>query len=263
MSQNVVFILLIFMVGASLGSFINVVVYRWPLGLSVVRPRSFCPECRNLVSVIGLVPVLGYFFVRGKCTSCATKISFQYPFIEFVSGLIFVLAYLFHPYPRSVFVWQSYLPLVSFLILIYTGLPVTLIDKKHRLIPDMITLPFAACGIVLSFFSPLVSWQDSLLGAMFGFLLPWVVGIIFEKWRGIEGIGGGDIKYLCMIGAFLGVRGMLLTLVTASLLGVIFGSLIMYSKHHTEPSERLQSIPFGPYLAVSACILSWCQALGI
>lgn len=225
-------------VGAVLGSFFNVCVYRIPRGLSVVNPPSACPHCDQRIAPYDNVPVLGWLFLRGKCRSCRAPISPRYPAVEALTAAVFALV-----------AWRIGLSWELLPALYFAGamIVVTLIDFDARIIPDSITFSGVILGIASSFLTPVTLWQ-SLIGAAAGFLLLLAIAWGYQKMTGVEGMGGGDIKFAAMLGAFLGWPGLFLTIFLASLAGSLVGGLVML----IGKGGRKTALPFGTFLAPAA-----------
>ena len=228
----------IFVLGLCFGSFLNVCIHRLPLGISVVTPRSACPKCKHGIALYDNMPVLSWLILRGRCRYCKAKISPRYLIIEWLTGLLFLLCYGYFGFTISMVKYCAF----GFLVL---GLIFT--DADTKLLPDKLTLPGLALGIVFSLVVPvndlvsqflpgvlnlpfrgdiserLFSLFDSLLGAAVGASFIYGAGAIYLRWRGTEGMGFGDVKLMAMIGAFLGMKLTVLTIFTASLAGSIFG----------------------------------------
>jgi leader peptidase (prepilin peptidase)/N-methyltransferase len=229
-----------FLAGACIGSFLNVVIYRLPLGESIVFPGSRCPACGRAIRPRENVPILGYRGVRGKCAGCGAPISWRYPFVETITALGYA-AIAFHAGDA----WQATRDLLFFSLLV----PIVFIDIDHRIIPDEISLGGLAAGILLSFL-PGGDWKGSLAGAFLGGGILYGTAYLYEKIRGAEGMGGGDIKLIAMIGAFLGLQGAIVTIFLGSFLGAAGGLLAM-----RKGGEGLKTaIPFGPYLCAAALL---------
>jgi leader peptidase (prepilin peptidase)/N-methyltransferase len=249
------FMILLF--GGCIGSFLNVCIYRLPQGLSIVSPRSFCPQCRSPVRSYDNIPLLSYLLLRGKCRSCGAKISWRYPLMEALTGAFAVALYL-----------KFGLTLGFFAFFAFTAalLVITFIDLDHRIIPDVISLPGIAVGFGLSFFLPAPSWTDSLIGLLAGGGSLYLVAIGYEALTKREGMGGGDVKLLAMIGAWLGWKAVLFTLFLASLTGTLIGGGAMV----VQRQGRHYAIPFGPFLAFGALaylffgpqLIEWYLSLG-
>ena len=230
-----------FLIGLVVGSFLNVCIHRIPNNLSLVRPRSSCPNCKAPIRWYHNIPVLSYLLLRGRCANCKTRISPIYPIVELLTGVVFVL--LFRKYG-----WTP-------LFLIYAILACSLIvlmwiDVLHRLLPDIITLTGIVIGFACSFFNPEVGWKSSLLGILIGGAVPTIVLLAYKWIRKKEGMGHGDIKMLAMIGAFLGWRQVLFVLFASSLLGSIIGLSLMWLTHKDADYEW----PFGTYIAIAALV---------
>jgi leader peptidase (prepilin peptidase)/N-methyltransferase len=230
----------VILMGLAVGSFLNVCIHRLPLKLSLVHPPSRCPRCHTPLKPYDNIPVLGYLLLRGRCRSCGMPISVQYPVIEIVTAALFLGAYLlFYP---GLLLYQRILFGCAMIVL-------CVIDLEHRILPDVITLPGIVIGFVLSFFLP-PGWLDSLLGIVLGGGSLWLIGEVYFRLRHEEGMGFGDVKMLAMIGAFLGWKLMLLTLVLSSFLGSAIG-LTMIA---TQRGDMKYALPFGTFLAVGALV---------
>jgi leader peptidase (prepilin peptidase)/N-methyltransferase len=228
--------------GLVIGSFLNVCIYRIPLGKSVVFPGSSCPHCGTPVRPIDNIPVLSYLLLLGKCRSCKKTISLQYPIVELLTGLVFYACASKWNFASPTFV--NTLLLSAVIVLIFT-------DWHHRILPNILTLPGIAVGILLSPFQSLsyysfdplsvkissllwpgnpqsiLPWTASLVGAILGGGILLAVGLGYEKLRKKQGLGMGDVKMMAMIGAFLGWPLAILTLMSGSLFGTILGILLM------------------------------------
>jgi leader peptidase (prepilin peptidase)/N-methyltransferase len=227
-----------FILGLCFGSFLNVCIYRLPRGISVVTPRSACPNCKQGIALYDNVPVLSWLILRGRCRHCKERISPRYLLIELLTGLLFVACYYFFGPTISTLKYCAF----AFIIL---GLIFT--DAETKLLPDKLTLPGLALGIAFSLIVPvndlasqflpgmvnlpfsagvsmrMLSLVDSLLGAALGASFIYGAGAIYLRWRGMEGMGFGDVKLMAMVGAFLGIKLTIFTIFTASLAGSVFG----------------------------------------
>ena len=231
----------VFLFGAAVGSFLNVCIYRLPQSLSLVRPRSMCLTCKTQIAFYDNIPILSYLLLRGRCRHCGASISLRYPVVELTAGLFAVAVY-----ARSGLSWES-LVLYAFVAAL---LVVTFIDIDHQIIPDVITYP----GIVIGFLSSLalqhITYMDSLMGILLGggMLLLVASGYYFLTKK--EGMGGGDIKLLAMIGAFLGWQSTIFTIFVGSAVGTVVGiAMALRTK-----GGRKMAVPFGPFLAVGALV---------
>ncbi len=256
--------LLTFFVGACLGSFLNVVIIRIPQEKSILFPRSHCPTCKKNIPWYYLIPVLGYFFSRGFCFSCKTKISLEYPLVEFLCGVgTFLLFDHFIPildfYNNSISIF-NWIFFSQGLFLFYSGVALSLIDFRHRILPDKIVFTGIFFGLFVSIWNPHLNFLQSFLGGLVPFLGLFIFCKIYEYLRHQQGMGLGDLKYLAMIGTFLGMKGAFYTLFIASVLGSIAGILASFlqkkKKDVKETTSVLQtSLPFGPFLFLAGFIL--------
>ena len=228
-----------FIFGMVIGSFLNVCIYRLPASRSIVRPRSQCPQCGHSIRARDNIPVLSYLILRGRCRDCRVRIPLRYPLVETLSGAFAAMAV-----ARFGFGWQAALMFA----LIAALLVITFIDLDHRIIPDAITLPGIPIGLAASFGPGLISPSASLIGILAGggslFLVAWGYQLITQR----EGMGGGDIKLLAMIGAFMGWQGVLFTIFVASLTGTLAGMALICRRR----GDMKLAVPFGPFLAVGA-----------
>lgn len=225
-----------FLYGITFGSFFNVVGLRVPLKESIVRPPSHCTTCDRRLTLVDLVPVFSFIFLKGKCRGCGEKISAVYPLMELITGLLFAAAYLHFGFQ---------LELVVSLLFISMLVILTVSDLKYMLIPNKILLPFGIAIFILRIFSPLTPWWDSMLGAAVGFGVLLLIAIVSNG-----GMGGGDIKLFLVIGLVLGTIQTLFTLFLASLIGAIVG--VIFLKRTKQ--GRKTPVPFGPSIAVAALI---------
>ena len=238
-------IILIFVLGLIVGSFSNVCIYRIPRNESVIYPASHCPKCRTKIKPVDNIPLLSYILLKGRCRNCGSKISIQYPVVEFLTGLIYLIIYLIYGLSIQSLV---YIILSSALIII------AFIDLQEQIIPDIISLPGIVVGLILSFIVPYISFINSVLGALVGggiiLIIAWVGSIIFKK----EAMGGGDVKLAAMIGAFLGWRYTIISLFLGFFLGALIGIILIMTKI----KKREDAIPFGPFIALGSIItLLW------
>ena len=229
---------LVGLLGLMWGSFLNVCIYRIPRGLSPVRPRSSCTACGHLIAWYENVPIASYIALRGRCGGCGARISLMYPVVEGVTGAMFLGAYVL--YGPSVLLLARLLFGCAMIVLF-------VIDLQHKLLPNVITLPGIVAGLLLSEVAG-PGWQASLSGAVAGGGMLWLLAEGYYRLRHEEGLGMGDVKMLAMIGAFLGWRMMLLTLVLSSFSGTFVGVCVLVLKR-----ESLKyALPFGTFLAVGA-----------
>jgi leader peptidase (prepilin peptidase) / N-methyltransferase len=242
-SVDPVFASATFVMGLAFGSFLNVCIYRLPLGLSVVTPRSACPRCKRPIAFYDNIPVLSWLILRGRCRHCKTGISARYLAIELLTGALFLACFWYFGPTLSTLKYCTF----SFLLL---GLIFT--DAETKLLPDKLTLPGLALGLAFSLIVPVndlaaqflpgivnlpfsgdisgrvISLLDSLLGAAVGAAFIYGAGAIYLRWRGAEGMGFGDVKLMAMVGAFLGIKLTVLTIFSASLAGSLFGLFTVF-----------------------------------
>ena len=228
------------LLGLIIGSFLNVCIYRLPRRLSPVRPRSSCTSCGHMLAWYENVPVVSYAALRGRCRGCGAPISLMYPIVEAITGAMFLSGYL---------LYGPSLLLVVRLIFGCAMIVLFVIDLQHRILPNVITLPGIVAGFLCSVFvGP--GWLSSLVGIVAGGGSLWAVAEIYYRVRHEEGLGMGDVKMLAMIGAFLGWRLVLLTLVLGSLSGTIVGLGILLLKRES----MKYALPFGTFLALGAIV---------
>lgn len=250
------------LLGAIIGSFLNVVVYRLPLimhsawsneaklflgmapdkadNLSLSTPRSHCPDCGTQLKAIHNIPVLSYCFLRGRCSHCSSLISIQYPLIELLSA--FLTAYILISYglsDKGLFC----------LIFTYSLIALAAIDMREQILPDQITLPLLWLGLILSFFGQWTAPSDAIIGAALGYLSLWSVMQLFKLITGKEGMGYGDFKVNAAIGAWLGWQMVPIVILLSSFLGAIIGLFAIIFLGH----DRRSPFAFGPYL----CLAGW------
>jgi len=231
----------LFALGAVFGSFLNVVIHRMPRGRSIVNPPSACPRCKVPIQRRDNVPILSYLALRGRCRSCGSRISARYPVVEILAGVIPVLIYGTYGFGREL---ALYWPLC------YVLLCLSFIDLDHRIIPDRITLPGIAAGLVLAPILGLTTFAGSLAGAAAGGGVLYLIAILGAAVYRKESMGGGDIKLAAMLGAFLGWQTVLLLLFVAFLLGAVAGIVAMANKGRGWD----RTLPFGPFIAIGAFV---------
>ncbi|MBI2876898.1 MAG: prepilin peptidase [Candidatus Tectomicrobia bacterium] len=233
-----------FVLGTILGSFANVCIYRIPRGESILWPASHCPQCQGAIRARDNLPLLSHLWLRGQCRDCGVSISWQYPLVELLTGLTYLL--IFRVFGLSL-ASAVYAVLATALII------VSFIDLEHQIVPDVITLPGLALGLLLSTLFLPITFLDALVGALLGGGIFYAIAMIYEG-----GMGGGDIKLIAMIGAFIGWRQVLLTIFVAAFIGSLIGGTLMVTKKR----KRKDPIPFGPFLALGAIVaLFWGDSL--
>ncbi len=224
--------------GAMFGSFLNVCILRWPAEQSVVRPRSRCPKCDRGLAWYDNVPIISWLLLQGRCRNCGTPISVQYPLIELATALIWAFMALRHG--LSI---EALRGAVFFTILL--GIAMT--DAREYIIPDEFSLGGLVVGLLFSLAAGRAGFGHAVLGAVAGFGLLYLVGVLGTWMLKQEAMGGGDIKMMAMVGAFLGWRGVLFTI----FLGATVGSLIFVPLSLT---GRKRLVPFGVFLALGAAV---------
>lgn len=234
------FLLLVF--GACIGSFLNVCIFRIPENLSIVFPGSLCPFCKKPIPFYCNIPVLSYLFLKGRCLSCKTPISLRYPLVELLTGGLTLGLFLKFGFGPALFFWLAF---------VYTLMVISFIDLDHQIIPDIISLPGILIFASSPLFIPEMSFFQVFLGILTGGGILYAIALIYFKLRGNQGMGGGDIKLLAMIGAATGVQGVLFTIFASSLMGTVAGILSMGLR--TEWRQGLR-IPFGPFLSLGALV---------
>ena len=235
-----------FLVGLALGSFLNVVATRLPAGEQFWAGGSRCPHCRTGLSWSDKLPLVSYLYLKGRCRFCGTAISWRYPLLELAGGLLALALWLKYPWnPRLI----AYGPFGAALLVL------TVIDLEHRLLLDAITFPGIVAGLGLALFLPSPGFWEALLGALLGGGFFLVVGWVYEKFSGKTGLGGGDVKLLAMIGAFLGVGSLPFIIFISATLGTLVGlGLTLIGGAWRGGQWRTTRIPFGPFLAVAALL---------
>ena len=229
------------LLGLILGSFVNVCIYRIPLKKSIVFPPSSCPNCGEKIRFYDNIPLISYVLLLGKCRHCRNPLAWHYPFVEAVTGLLSLA--LFIKYGLS----YQY---ILYLIFTTSLVAISFIDLQHQIIPDVISLPGIVAGLAASFLPGDISWLDSLIGIIAGGGSLYLVAVVYERITGKEGMGGGDIKLLAMIGAWLGWMSLHFIILISSFAGVAVGvpCLLLGGK-----GLRVR-IPFGPFLALGALL---------
>ncbi len=232
----------IFAIGAIVGSFLNVVIYRLPRHQSIVRPRSACPSCGTPIRWYDNVPILSWLLLLARCRSCRAAISIRYPLVEALAATLGLLAYL--RYGLS-------LPALAVAVFAWITIALGLIDLEHQLLPDVITYPSIVFGLVVSWFGGIVDFRQSVAGAAFGALVLITVIYAYRWLRGEEGMGWGDVKYLAAIGAVMGLHRCVWVLMVSSVVGALFGgALILLGR-----GSGKTALPFGTFLAVAVLLL--------
>jgi len=228
-----------FLIGSLIGSFLNVVIYRWPREESVVSPRSKCPSCGEGIPWYLNVPVFAWIFLRGKAACCGANISWRYPLVEFLTGALFVLT--FNLFGLS---FQTF----EYCLFVSMAVPCIFIDLEHYLLPDVLTLPGIVLGLLGSFISDTRTFLSAVFGVVFGGGLFWFMSWFYERYRNKEGMGFGDVKLLAWLGALGGVSSVFFIIFVSSLLGTVAGLYVIFFKG----GSRNSGLPFGPFLIFAA-----------
>ncbi|MFH2093529.1 MAG: prepilin peptidase [Pseudomonadota bacterium] len=227
----------LFMAGACIGSFLNVCIYRIPENKSIITPGSFCPNCHTPIPFYLNIPIVSYLFLLGRCQFCKTSISLRYLIIELITGIFAVLLYAKFSVSPPFFFW---------FVFISTLLTISFIDFDHQIIPDIISLPGILIFSSSAYFLPEMTIKQVGLGIIAGGGSLYAVAFFYYLLKKQEGMGGGDIKLLAMIGAATGIKGVFFTIFIGSLFGTIIGLAIMAFTRRTDSKFK---IPFGPFLS--------------
>jgi len=227
------------MTGLCVGSFLNVCIYRLPASRSIVFPGSFCPHCNQPIRWYDNIPVVSYVLLMGRCRVCHAAISPRYPIVESLTGLFALCVYLN---------WGLSSASVIYFLFICALITLTFIDIDHQILPDVITLSGMVAGLCVGFLLPGMTVMDSVLGLVAGGGSLYAVAWVYQLLTGRDGMGGGDIKLLAMMGTFIGWQGVIFTIFFGSLIGALIGGAIMM---HTRKTLKL-AIPFGPFLSIGA-----------
>ncbi len=277
-SNSTILIAICLIFGLLVGSFLNVVIFRYPITLfrewesmakdiltergfkltppetpadnqpekfNLVVPRSACPKCGHKITSIENIPVISYLFLKGKCRKCQSPISIRYPFVELLTGVCFALTA-----NHFGFGW----PLAAALVITAYFIAMSFIDIDHQILPDTMTLPLVWFALLCAFSSVFIPLYDAVIGAMVGYLSLWSIYWLFKLLTGKEGMGYGDFKLLAVIGALVGWQQVALVVVLSAFVGAIVGGSLMAIQGKGKETK----IPFGPYLAAAGWItLLW------
>ncbi len=237
----ILFEIWLFILGICIGSFLNVCIYRIPLKVSIVKPRSKCPRCNTPIAFYDNIPILSFILLRGRCRHCRASIGIRYPLVELLTGILTVCVFMFFGITLT--------GLVYFL-LVLALITITFIDIDHRIIPDIITLPGIPIFFLAAVFLAHLSVINSLLGILAGGGSLYLVALGYHLLTGQEGMGGGDIKLLAMIGAGVGWLGVLFTIFAGSVIGCAVGIFLMIKNR----KGMKLAVPFGPFLSLGAVL---------
>ena len=260
------YLFLVFLIGLAIGSFLNVVIVRLPIMIekdwreeccnlldfdppntkqkeqfNLIRPSSHCPFCKNKIKIIENIPLLSYLYLRGKCSSCKIKISLRYPIVELISALsVCIVAHFFGVSLQAFFA----------ICLTWAIIVLGVIDLDTRYLPDDITLPLLWLGIIINFFGIFTDINSSILGAIFGYGILWIVYFLFKLITGKIGMGHGDFKLLAVFGAWFGWQNLTPIIILSSITAILVATLLIINKSY----DKNKGIPFGPYLAFAGWI---------
>ncbi len=235
------FLWLAFPMGLCWGSFLNVCIHRLPLYQSVVTPRSHCPGCGQTIAARDNIPLLSWLLLHGACRGCGIRISFRYPAVELLTGLLTLL--LVWQHGPTMELASSFLFCSAMVVLIFT-------DYDHQILPNPVTVPGTVVGFLFSLFPGGVSWTDSLIGLVLGWGAIVGVSWAYRRLRGVEGMGMGDAKMMALVGAFLGWQSVLLVLVLGSFLGSLAGVFLLA----TGRGGLQAKLPFGTFLGIAGLV---------
>ena len=238
----------IFIFGLIVGSFLNVCIYRLPRNKSIILPSSFCPACEKPIKFYDNIPIVSYLFLRGKCRQCGSKISIRYPLVELLTAVLFLMLYRKLGLSFELFVGVIF---VALLVVI------SFMDLDFQIIPDILSIGGLVAGILLAIVRPVFiylypkfGFLDALYGVLIGGGVLFVIAYGYQLITKREGMGGGDVKLLAMIGSFCGIKGVIFSLMAGSLLGTAVGIPLMLIKGQ----GTKYAIPFGPFLSIGALL---------
>lgn len=233
------------LLGAVVGSFLNVCIHRLPRGESLVFPASHCPRCGRGISWYDNIPVASYLFLRGRCRHCRESISGRYPAVEALMAAMALSAYL--KFGVSLAYCAVFLFLAALIVIVF-------IDIEHQIIPHEIILPGIPVFLLAAVFFMDMPLLESLLGLVTGISFLYLIAVYYEAVTGNEGMGGGDVNLMGMLGAFLGWKSLLFILMVAAFTGAVVGIALMIRKDET----LKYAVPFGPFLSLGAVLyLFW------
>ncbi len=231
--------ILVFIFGAAVGSFLNVCIYRLPAKTSIVKPSSRCPNCGHPIRYRDNLPIISFILLGGKCRDCKSRISLRYPLVELITAALALILFI-----------KFNLSLTFLVFFVFTAvlIVITFIDLDHQIIPDILTLPGIPLFFLAAVFIVKVPWLEALIGLLVGGGVLFIIAFVYELISKREGMGGGDIKLLAMIGGFLGWKSLVFILLFSSLTGAIIGIAVMTIKKQ----DMKYAIPFGPFLSAAA-----------
>ncbi len=236
-----IMIFIFFLYGLIFGSFANVLIFRIPREESPIRPRSYCYQCRTQIRWYDNIPVISWCVLKGKCRKCKAAISYRYPLVELLTGVLFSLAYIqigFHYY------------LIEVILFLFASVVCTFIDFDHMILPDEFTLSGIVIGLLGALLNPERVFLEAFLGVLFGGGILWMLAYIYYLISGKEGMGGGDIKLLAWIGALVGWKAIPFVIMCSAITGSVVGLLVALKSNEGFKT----AIPFGPYLVLGAVL---------
>lgn len=243
MESKFLIFIFVFAFGTIIGSFLNVIIYRLPRDMSVVFPSSHCTKCGHKLRWYENIPIISYILLKGKCNKCKTSISLRYPIVEILTGLFASFAYL---------KWGISTDFAFNFVFLVLVIVISFIDLDFKIIPDELNLIGFLSGLIYSIIRTDFSIIDALLGSFVGAGFLFTIAYLYLKFRGIEGLGMGDVKLLAFFGSYLGWFGSLFVIFVGSVLGVIFGLTLAYL-YRTKDKTKFE-IPFGPYLSIAGIL---------
>ena len=241
MEQNL-FYIFVFLFGIVIGSFLNVVIYRLPRDKEMIKSRSVCTKCNKQLKWYHNIPLFSYIFLGGRCSFCKERISIRYPLVELTNGLLYL--YFFFQYKMTI-------EFVVFALIMSALLVIFFIDLDFQIIPDVITLPGIIVGLAVSFLPNGIGIWSALIGFLVGGGSLYLVAILGDWLFKKDSMGGGDIKMMAMLGAFLGWEKVLLILISSAVIGLVVSIIIMV---YSAKLRENRVVPFGPFLATAAVL---------
>lgn len=230
----------LFLLGAAFGSFFNVCISRIPRKKSIILPASHCPVCYSTIRKIDNIPILSYLLLKGKCRNCATSIPTHYLLVESFTPALFITLFIVNGNHFDL-IYLKYIIFISFGIILF------FIDLKHKLLPDKLTLPLVIIGLIFAFIPGMdITWGSALFGCFAAFILFLLLAYLFQLITGKEALGGGDIKLIAGIGSFVGIYGVIFTIISASVIALL---VLMLLRHDLQ-----KNFPFGPFLILAAIL---------
>jgi len=241
--MHTIYFIVVFVFGAIIGSFLNVCIYRIPRKKSIIHPSSACPVCEKPVRFYDNVPLVSWLVLKGKCRDCGARISFRYFLVELITAVVFAMIY-----RRWGLSYEFFIQIFFTAILIV----VSFIDYDFQIIPDVLSVGGMFAGLIISFVRPDFRVMEAVYGVLIGGGVLFVIAYGYQLITKREGMGGGDIKLLAMIGSFSGLKGVLFSLIGGSVVGTLVGIPLMLMKGREEGGKY--AIPFGPFLSLCAVL---------